>query len=179
VQGRRCSHLLPGPTAVPGPCEAVRASCMPFPHQFQKARLAVFGCALQRPTQCGAVSHCRAAHIKDLTRRAPRPHCGMADMNIPDATVLEFHTEDALTIALRESGAAAGAPAYTITRSRDLKTTQLRAGGADAPVAELVFRDILPDTVALRGAPAGRLGAWLHSRNRLCVPHSAAGPRRR
>jgi hypothetical protein len=104
----------------------------------------------------------------------------MADMNIPDATVLEFHTEDALTTVLRESGsAAAAAPAYTITRSRDLKTTQLRAGGAETPVAELVFRDILPDTVALRGAPAGRLGAWLHSRNRLCVPHSVAGPRRR
>jgi hypothetical protein len=103
----------------------------------------------------------------------------MADMNIPDAIVLEFHTEDVRTIALREAGAAAGAPAYTITRSRDLKTTQLRAGSTEAPVAELVFRDILPDTVALGGAPAGRIGAWLHSRNRLCVPHSASGPCRR
>jgi hypothetical protein len=102
----------------------------------------------------------------------------MSDITVPDATVLEFHTENVRTTTLREPGAAA--PLYTIRRSHDLNTTQLYEGGADAGgarIAELVFRTILSDTVALRGEPATRVGDWLHSRKHLCVPRPDTDPR--
>jgi hypothetical protein len=134
------------------------------------------------------------AHLRHVLGLAPQmtlaaPHCAAQSATwrtlkdrqlaaVPDAIVLEFHTENVRTTTLREPGAAA--PLYAIKRSHDLNTTQLYEGGADAgeaPIAKLVFRTILSDTVALRGEPATRVGDWLHSRKRLCVPRPDTDPR--